>query len=143
LDEDTLVQRAAELVADGKVLGWFQGRMEWDPRAGPWNVGEYFDQTYPDPFMIKVYNVLPEKRSEIPAVTHVDGTRRPQTVDREDAPLYWKFIDAFKQETGVPVVLNTSFNENEPIVCEPHDAISVLQRTRTDAVAIGSCLVTK
>jgi carbamoyltransferase len=107
------------------------------------HVGEYFDQTYPDPFMIKVYNVLEEKHSVIPAVTHVDGTGRLQTVDREHAPLYWKLIDAFKERTGVPVVLNTSFNENEPIVCTPDEAISVLQRTRMDALAIGSFLVTK
>jgi carbamoyltransferase len=179
LDEDTLVQRAAALVADGKVLGWFQGRLEWGPRAlgnrsiiadprredmkdilnarikhrepfRPFapsilleNVGDYFDQSYADPFMIKVYNVLPEKRGVIPAVTHVDGTGRLQTVDRDHAPLYWKLINSFKEQTGVPVVLNTSFNENEPIVCSPDEAISVLQRTKMDALAIGSCLVQK
>jgi carbamoyltransferase len=177
LDEDALVERTAELVADGKVVGWFQGRMEWGPRAlgnrsiiadprradmkdilnarikhrepfRPFapsilqeHVGDYFDQTYPDPFMIKVYNVLPEKRAEIPAVTHVDGTGRLQTVDHEYAPLYWKLIEAFRQRTGVPVVLNTSFNENEPIVCAPDEAISVLRRTRMDALAIGPYLV--
>jgi carbamoyltransferase len=106
-------------------------------------VGEYFDQTYPDPFMIKVYNVLPEKRAEIPAVTHVDGTGRLQTVDRDHAPRYWSLIRAFGEQTGVPVVLNTSFNENEPIVCRPEEAISVLQRTKMDALAIGNFLVTK
>jgi carbamoyltransferase len=179
LDEDALVQRAAELVAGGNVLGWFQGRLEWGPRAlgnrsiiadprrddmkdilnarikhrekfRPFapsilqeHVGEYFDQTYPDPFMIKVYNVLPEKRSVIPAVTHVDGTGRLQTVDREHSPLYWKLINAFKERTGVPVVLNTSFNENEPIVCRPEEAIAVLQRTKMDALAIGRFLVQK
>ena len=105
-------------------------------------VGGYFDQSYPDPFMIKIYNVLPDKRSEIPAVTHVDGTGRLQTVDHEHAPLYWKLINAFKEQTGVPVVLNTSFNENEPIVCTPDEAIAVLQRTKMDALAIGSFLVT-
>ena len=107
------------------------------------NVAEYFDQSYPDPFMLKVYDVLPEKQAEIPAVTHVDGTGRLQTVDRQHAPLYWKLIDAFKAETGVPVVLNTSFNENEPIVCTPEEAISVLQRTKMDALAIGGFLVEK
>jgi carbamoyltransferase len=176
-DEDTLVQRAAELVADGKVLGWFQGRMEWGPRAlgnrsiiadprrddmkdilnarikhrepfRPFapsilleNVADYFDQSYPDPFMIKVYNVLPDRRDKIPAVTHVDGTGRLQTVEQAHAPLYWKLINAFKEQTGVPVVLNTSFNENEPIVCSPDEAISVLRRTKMDALAIGDCLV--
>jgi carbamoyltransferase len=179
LEEDELVRRAAEIVAEGKVLGWFQGRMEWGPRAlghrsiiadprradmkdilnarikhrEPFRpfapsilleeVGEYFDQTYPDPFMIKVYNVLPEKRDVIPAVTHVDGTGRLQTVEREHAALYWKLINAFKERTGVSVVLNTSFNENEPIVCSPDEAIAVLQRTRMDALAIGSQLVVK
>jgi carbamoyltransferase len=179
LDEDCLVECAAEMVANGSVLGWFQGRMEWGPRAlgnrsiiadprradmkdilnarikhrepfRPFapsilleDVGAYFDQTYPDPFMIKVYNVLPDKQQVIPAVTHVDGTGRLQTVDREYAPLYWKLITAFKGRTGVPVVLNTSFNENEPIVCSPQEAIAVLQRTRMDALAIGNYLVRK
>jgi carbamoyltransferase len=179
LDEQDLADRAAEIVAEGNVLGWFQGRMEWGPRAlgnrsiiadprrpdmkdilnarikhrepfRPFapsilmdHVGEYFDQTYPDPFMIKVYNVLEEKQSVIPAVTHVDGTGRLQTVDREYSPLYWLLIKAFKERTGVPVVLNTSFNENEPIVCTPEEAIAVLQRTRMDALAIGNFLVTK
>jgi carbamoyltransferase len=178
-NEGQLVERAAEVVAGGNVLGWFQGRMEWGPRAlgnrsiiadprrhdmkdilnarikhrEPFRpfapsilrerVGEYFDQTYPDPFMIKVYNVLPEKRDVIPAVTHVDGTGRLQTVDREHAPLYWKLINAFGERTGVPVVLNTSFNENEPIVCEPQEAIECFMRTRMDALAIGSYLVEK
>ncbi|HYP41968.1 MAG TPA: carbamoyltransferase [Chloroflexia bacterium] len=179
LDEGQLVERAAEVVAEGNVLGWFQGRMEWGPRAlgnrsiiadprrrdmkdilnarikhrEPFRpfapstlqdcVGEYFDQTYPDPFMIKVYNVLPEKREVIPAVTHVDGTGRLQTVDREHAPLYWKLINAFGERTGVPVVLNTSFNENEPIVCAPQEAIECFKRTRMDALAIGNYLVEK
>ena len=179
LTQDALVTRVAQLVAAGNVVGWFQGRMEWGPRAlgnrtiladprradmkdilnarikhretfRPFapsilaeDVGAYFDQTYPDPFMIKVYNVLPEKRAVIPAVTHVDGTGRLQTVDQVAAPLYWKLINAFKIETGVPVVLNTSFNENEPIVCTPDQAIGVLERTKMDALAIGNYLVVK
>jgi carbamoyltransferase len=179
LDEEALVKRAAEIVAEGNVLGWFQGRLEWGPRAlgnrsiiadprrddmkdilnarikhrekfRPFApsilqeyVGEYFDQSYPDPFMIKVYNVRPEKQAVIPAVTHVDGTGRLQTVDRDHARLYWKLIDAFRGHTGVPVVLNTSFNENEPIVCTPEEAISVLVRTKMDALGIGSFLVVK
>jgi carbamoyltransferase len=105
--------------------------------------GEYFDQTYPDPFMIKVYNVLPEKRAEVPAITHVDGTGRLQTVSREHAPLYWKLINAFGELTGTPMVLNTSFNENEPVVCTPQEAIDCYLRTKMDALAIGSFLVTK
>ena len=179
LDEETLAAEAASIVAQGNVLGWFQGRMEWGPRAlgnrsiiadprradmkdilnarikhrEPFRpfapsileeaVGDYFDQSYPDPFMIKVYNVLPEKQAEIPAVTHVDGTGRLQTVGRDVNPLYWQLIKAFEAETGTPVVLNTSFNENEPIVRTPDEAIDCFQRTRMDALAVGNYLVQK
>ncbi len=179
LDEAAISMQAASLVAEGKVVGWFQGRMEWGPRAlgnrsivadprrhdmkdilnarikhrepfRPFapsvlaeSVGDYFDQTYPEPFMVKVYNVLPDKHDVIPAVTHVDGTGRLQTVDRDQNAHYWNLIDAFRQQTGVPVVLNTSFNENEPIVCTPQEAIDCFQRTHMDALAIGPFLVTK
>ncbi len=178
-DEAELTAATARLVAQGNVVGWFQGRMEWGPRAlgnrsiiadprrrdmkdilnarikhrEPFRpfapsileeaVGDYFDQTYPDPFMIKVYNVLPEKQDEIPAVTHVDGTGRLQTVSRATNPLYWGLIKAFETETGTPVVLNTSFNENEPIVCTPDEAIDCFLRTHMDALAIGNCLAVK
>jgi carbamoyltransferase len=179
LDEEALVERAVAIVANGDVLGWFQGRMEWGPRAlGNRSIiadprrddmkdilnarikhrekfrpfapsvlveatGDYFDQTYPDPFMIKVYNVLPEKRAEVPAITHVDGTGRLQTVDRQHAPLYWALINAFGQRTGTPVVLNTSFNENEPIVCTPEEAVDCFLRTKMDALVMGNFLVVK
>jgi len=179
LDESELVKRAAAIVADGNVLGWFQGRMEWGPRAlgnrsiiadprrtdmkGILNArikhrepfrpfapsvlleatGDYFDQSYPDPFMLKVYGVRADKQSEIPAVTHVDGTGRLQTVQREHTPLYWSLINAFGEQTGTPVILNTSFNENEPIVCTPQQAIDCFMRTRMDALAIGHYLVSK
>ena len=145
-DEDELCKKTAREIAEGKVVGWFQGRMEWGPRAlgnrsivvdprraemkdvlnarikrreafRPFapsilleRVGEYFERDYPDPFMIKVYPIRPEKRAEIPAVTHVDGTGRLQTVRREDNPLYWQLIKEFENLTGVPVVLNTFFN---------------------------------
>ena len=174
-----IANKAADLVAEGKVVGWFQGRMEWGPRAlghrsiiaDPRRVDmkdtlnariknresfrpfapsilleytdQYFDQSYPDPFMLKVYNVLPEQRDEIPAVTHVDGTGRLQTVDRKHSPHYWELINAFYERTGVPVVLNTSFNENEPIVCTPDEAIACFMRTKMDALAIGDYLVMK
>ncbi|PJF24776.1 MAG: carbamoyltransferase, partial [Phototrophicales bacterium] len=105
--------------------------------------GDYFDQTYPDPFMIKVYNVLPHKRAEIPAVTHVDGTGRLQTVSRDESPHYWALIRAFGDLTGTPVVLNTSFNENEPIVRTPAEAIDCFLRTRMDALAVGRYVVVK
>lgn len=179
LDDETIAQRAAQLVAGGNVVGWFQGRMEWGPRAlgnrsivadprrhdmkdilnarikhrepfRPFapsilqeDVADYFDQSYPDPFMLKVYNVLPEKQEVIPAVTHVDGTGRLQTVEKHANARYWRLIHAFKQETGVPIVLNTSFNENEPIVCTPEEAVSCFARTKMDALAIGNFLVEK
>lgn len=174
-----IAREVAELVAGGKVVGWFQGRMEWGPRAlGHRSIvadprrsdmkdtlnsriknresfrpfapsileeatSEYFDQDYPDPFMLKVYNVLPEQRDKIPAVTHVDGSGRLQTVGRDVSPHYWEMINAFRERTGVPVVLNTSFNENEPIVCTPEEAVSCFMRTRMDSLAIGNYLVNK
>lgn len=179
MDDEDLVKECAAIVAGGDVLGWFQDRMEWGPRAlgnrsiiadprrddmkdilnarikhreqfRPFapsilqeSVGEFFDQVYPDPFMLKVYKVLPEKRSVIPAVTHVDGTGRLQTVDKANAPRYWDLINAFKEQTGIPVVLNTSFNENEPIVRTPEEAIDCFMRTRMDALALGNYLVQK
>lgn len=178
-DDNDLVNRAAEIISRGEVLGLFQGRMEWGPRAlgnrsiiadprrsdmkdilnarikhrepfRPFapsilfeHVGDYFDQTYPDPFMIKIYDVLQEKRNIIPAVTHVDGTGRLQTVHKNTNPMYWNLIKKFDDLTGVPVVLNTSFNENEPIVCNPAEAIECFQRTKMDALAIGNFLIMK
>ena len=100
-------------------------------------VGDYFEESYPDPFMIKVYPVRPEKRSEIPAVTHVDGTGRLQTVSAEQNPRYWQLIKAFERTTGVPVVLNTSFNENEPIVNTPAEALQCFLRTKMDRLVLG------
>jgi carbamoyltransferase len=179
LDEAALCRRAAALLAAGQVVGWFQGRMEWGPRAlgqrsiladprraemkdvlnarvkrrEPFRpfapsilleaVGEYFEQDYPDPFMLKVYQVRAEKRPLIPAVTHVDGSGRLQTVDRRAAPRYWRLIKEFERLTGVPVVLNTSFNENEPLVCRPEEAIECFQRTRMEALCLGDYLVQK
>lgn len=179
LDPERIAQRAADLIVQGKVLGWFQGRMEWGPRAlghrsivadprrpdmkdilnarikqrepfRPFapsilesDTAQYFDQSAPDPFMVVVYNVLPDKRAVIPAVTHVDGSGRLQTVNAAHAPEFHALISAFKERTGVPVVLNTSFNENEPIVSAPAEAIDCFARTRMDALAIGSFLVEK
>ena len=96
-----------------------------------------------DPFMIQVYPVRPDKREVIPAVTHVDGSGRLQTVSRESNLRYWSLIQAFGRKTGVPVLLNTSFNENEPIVCQPEEAIQCFLRTRMDALVIGSHIVRK
>lgn len=176
---ERMAQAAARLLEQGKVLGWFQGDMEWGPRAlgnrsiladprhpemkdvlnarvknrekfRPFapsvtleSVGDYFEQTYPDPFMLKTYNVLEPKRQEIPAATHVDGTGRLQTVARSENPLYWQLIKEFETLTGTPMLLNTSFNENEPIVCRPEEAVACFLRTRMDALAIGDYLVVK
>lgn len=173
-DEDELCRRTAAAIADGKIVGWFQGRMEWGPRAlghrsiladprragmkdllnerikrrEPFRpfapsilveaVGDYFEKNYPDPFMLKVYPIKKEKRSVIPAVTHVDGTGRLQTVDRAADPRYWKLIKNFETITGVPVLLNTSFNENEPIVCNPSEAVDCFLRTKMDVLVLGN-----
>jgi len=179
LDEEALCRATARMLAEGGVIGWFQGRMEWGPRAlGNRSIladprradmkdilnarvkhresfrpfapsilaeatHEYFDQDYPDPFMTRVYNILPDKQDVIPAVTHVDGTGRLQTVHQASAPLYWQVIKEFENLTGVPVVLNTSFNDNEPIVCTPTEAIECFLRTRMDALMIGNRMVCK
>jgi len=171
--------RAARHIAEGKVLGWFQGRVEWGPRAlGQRSIladprrpemkdvlnrrikhretfrpfapsileeatGEFFEKTHPSPFMTFAYNVRPEKRAVIPAPTHVDGTARLQTVSRTTNPLYWKLIRAFGDLTGVPVVLNTSFNDNEPIVCRPEEALDCFQRTQMDILVMGNFILEK
>jgi carbamoyltransferase len=177
LSKRELTQTAAQAIADGKIVGWFQGRMEFgpralgnrsivvDPRRGDMKdilnarikkresfrpfapsvleerVGEYFEQTHPSPAMLMVYQVKAEKRSVIPAVTHVDGSGRLQTVSSTDNPLYHQLISDFEKLTGVPIVLNTSFNEDEPIVCNPQEAIECFQRTRMDSLFIGNYLV--
>jgi carbamoyltransferase len=179
LAEDNLMQRTAAIVADGKILGWFQGRAEWGPRAlgnrsivadprrpemkeilnqrikhreifRPFapsilaeDTGEWFEKSHPSPFMTLAYSVRPEKRDKIPAPTHVDGTGRLQTVTREANPRYWSLINAFEKLTGVPVVLNTSFNDNEPIVCRPQEALDCFQRTKMDALVLGDFLITR
>jgi carbamoyltransferase len=179
LAEDNLLQRTAAIVADGKILGWFQGRAEWGPRAlgnrsivadprrpemkeilnqrikhreifRPFapsilaeSTGEWFEKSHPSPFMTLAYSVRPEKRDKIPAPTHVDGTGRLQTVTREANTRYWGLIKAFEQLTGVPVVLNTSFNDNEPIVCRPEEALDCFQRTQMDALVLGDFLITR
>jgi carbamoyltransferase len=179
LSTEEMADRAAGLIAEGAILGWFQGAMEFGPRAlghrsivvdprrpdmkdilnarikhrEPFRpfapsvlaeaVGEYFEQDYPSPFMLMAYSVKPDKREVIPAVTHVDGTGRLQTVEREVNPIYYGLIEAFRRKTGVPVVLNTSFNENEPIVCRPEEAIDCFLKTQMDALALGNFLVVR
>jgi carbamoyltransferase len=104
-------------------------------------VGDYFEESYPDPFMVKVYPIRPSRRPEIPAVTHVDGTGRLQTVSARQNPRYWALIKAFEARTGVPVLLNTSFNENEPIVNTPEEALECFLRTRMHRLVLGDWIV--
>jgi carbamoyltransferase len=171
---------AAELLSQEKILGWFQGRMEFGPRAlGSRSIladprdpemnakvnnavkfrewwrpfapsfkkeaaGEYLESATDSPFMIVTAQVRPEKRSVIPSVTHVDGSARPQTVEKEINPLYWKLIDEFGKRTGVPVIMNTSFNlRGEAIVHTPTDAIRTFFSSGMDALIMGSSLVEK
>ena len=173
LEPSALRQRVVELICNGNVVGWFQGRMEFgaralgnrsllaDPRRSDMReiinlkikfrekfrpfapsilqeyVGDYFEIDEPSPFMERVLPIRPEKHSEIPAVTHVDGSGRLQSVDRATSPEYWELINAFRDQTGVPILLNTSLNENEPIVRTPAEAISCFVRTAMDAIAVG------
>jgi carbamoyltransferase len=171
---------AAELLSQGKILGWFQGRMEFGPRAlGSRSIladprdpemnakvnnavkfrewwrpfapslkkeaaGEYLESATDSPFMVLTAQVRPEKRSIIPSVTHVDGSARPQTVEKEINPLYWGLIDEFGRRTGVPVIMNTSFNlRGEAIVHTPTDAIRTFFSSGMDALVIGAFLVEK
>jgi carbamoyltransferase len=171
---------AAQMLADGKILGWFQGRMEFGPRAlGARSIladprdpemnakvnnavkfrewwrpfapsmlaevaDEYIESATDSPFMILTAQVRPEKRTVIPSVTHVDGSARPQTVERDVNPLYWRLIREFGDRTGVPVVMNTSFNlRGEPIVCTPTDGIRTFFSSGMDALVIGSFVVEK
>jgi len=164
-------------VARGEVVGWFQGRMEWGPRAlgnrsivgdprradmkdilnlkikrresfRPFApsvlqsaVGEWFEQDADVPFMMQVYQIREAKRPLIPAVTHVDGSGRLQTVYAHTNPRYHALIMAFFEQTGVPMVLNTSFNENEPVVCTPAEALDCFLRTKMDVLVMGDWVV--
>ena len=172
-----LTERAAQDIADGAVVGWFQGRMEFGPRAlgnrsiivdprradmkeilnnrikkrEPFRpfapsileerVGDYFEQTHPAPTMLMVYQIKPERRAEIPAVTHVDGSGRLQTVSEGMNARYHRLISDFCNLTGVPIVLNTSFNENEPIVCTPRHAIDCFLKTRMNVLYLNNYAV--
>ena len=179
LAEEDLIGITVEAIAQGKIVGWFQGRMEFGPRAlgnrsiladprrkdmkdilnsrikyrEPFRpfcpsilaerAGEYFETDYPSPFMVMAYKIKPKQRDRIPAVTHGDGTGRLQTVKREVNPLYWRLLHKFEVVTGVPVLLNTSFNENEPIVQTPAQAIDCFLRTRMDVLSIGGFVLHK
>jgi carbamoyltransferase len=177
--DDRLFPLVAERIAAGDVVGWFQGRMEFGPRAlgnrsivvdprrpdmkdilnarikhreafRPFapsilaeSTGEWFEQDYPSPFMILVYKTRPDKRERIPAVNHVDDTGRLQTVEEHVSPRYHRLIGEFERLTGVPIVLNTSFNENEPIVMTPADAVACFAKTRMDVLVLGNRVVAR
>ena len=172
-----LFPRTAQAIARGEIVGWFQGGMEWGPRAlgnrsivahpglpnmkdilnsrikhREWfrpfapsiledRVGEYFEHTHPSPFMLLVYKTRPEIRDRVCAINHVDNTGRLQTVSRRENPRYYALIEAFGKETGTPVILNTSFNENEPVVCSPQDALACFLRTRMDLLVMGNWMI--
>jgi len=174
LERGPLIEAAADAVAEGKVMGWFQGRMEWGPRAlgnrsilvhpgypgmkdilnarikrREWfrpfapavleeRQNDIFEHSHPSPFMLHVYKIRPEWRARIDAVNHEDDTGRLQTVKRGENPLYHDLIAAFETRTGIPVLLNTSFNENEPIVHTPEEAVDCYLRTKMDVLGIGS-----
>ena len=174
LSREELLEATTEEIKNGNVIGWFQGKMEWGPRAlgnrsilahpGFPNMkdilnarikhresfrpfapsvlherqSELFEQDHPSPFMLHVYKIRPEWRARLAAVNHVDDTGRLQTVAQDENPLYYDLIKKFELKTGIPVILNTSFNENEPIVCQPFEAIECFLRTKMDVLVIGS-----
>lgn len=176
-DEAELCRATAASIADGQVVGWFQGRLEWGPRAlgnrsivcdprradmkailnakikrresfRPFapsvlreSVAEWFEDDADVPFMMRVFPIREERRDAIPAVTHVDGTGRLQTVTAHDNPRYYRLIAAFRDLTGVPMVLNTSFNENEPVVCRPEEALACFLRTKMDLLVLGDVTI--
>jgi carbamoyltransferase len=178
-DEGELCRRTAASIAAGNVVGWFQGRLEWGPRAlgnrsivcdprradmknilnlkikrresfRPFApsilrdaVGDWFETDYDVPFMLQVYQILEEKRATIPAVTHVNGSGRLQSVTREQNPRYYALIEAFGEATGVPIVLNTSFNENEPVVNTPAQALDCFLRTKMDLLVMGDLMIAR
>ncbi len=176
-DDARLCAETAAAVADGQVVGWFQGRMEWGPRAlgarsivcdprrsdmkqilnakikrresfRPFApsvldraVGDWFEEDDDVPFMMQVFQIRADKRRLIPAVAHVDGSGRLQTVRRAPNPRYYALIEAFEGLTGVPMVLNTSFNENEPVVCRPEEALDCFLRTQMDMLVLGDHVI--
>ena len=177
LSDDELFPLVASRIADGDVVGWFQGRMEFGPRAlgnrsivadprrhdmkdvlnarikhrEPFRpfapsilaerTGDWYEQDYPSPYMILVYRTRAEKRELVPAVNHVDDTGRVQTVEERVNPRYHRLISSFADQTGVPILLNTSFNENEPIVMTPAEAIDTFLKTRMDTLVLGNHVV--
>lgn len=176
-DASKLCTHTASAIAKAKVVGWFQGRMEWgsralgnrsilgDPRRADMKnilnlkikrresfrpfapsilreyVKDWFETDYDVPFMLQVFQIHEARRSEIPAVTHVNGSGRLQTVTEEQNPCYYRLIKTFGEMTGVPILLNTSFNENEPIVCQPEEALDCFLRTKMDILVLGDFFI--
>ncbi|MEI6239047.1 MAG: carbamoyltransferase C-terminal domain-containing protein [Planctomycetia bacterium] len=179
LEADRVVPVVAQLIRQGLVVGWYQGRSEWGPRAlgnrsiladptrpemkdlinakikrremfRPFaptvlrpSVSKYFEQDVFSPFMMHVVKIRPEWREKMPAITHVDGTGRLQSIERETNPLYYDLIQEFGRLSGVDILLNTSFNENEPIVDTPDQALACFLRTGLDALCLGHELLVK
>jgi carbamoyltransferase len=177
LDDAALFEQVADRIAQGDVVGWFQGRMEFGPRAlgnrsivadprredikdvlnarikhrEPFRpfapsvlagaTGDWFEQDYPSPYMVLVYKIRPEKREVVPGINHVDDTGRLQTVTEAANPRYYRLIKEFERQTGVPILLNTSFNENEPIVMTPRQAVETFLKTRMDLLVLGNYVV--
>jgi carbamoyltransferase len=177
LDDAALFVHVADRIAQGDVVGWFQGRMEFGPRAlgnrsivadprredikdvlnarikhrEPFRpfapsvlseaTGEWFEQDYPSPYMVLVYKIRAEKRELVPGINHVDDTGRLQTVTEAASPRYYRLIKEFERRTGVPILLNTSFNENEPIVMTPAHAVETFLKTRMDLLVLGNYVV--
>jgi carbamoyltransferase len=177
LDDATLFAHVADRIAQGDVVGWFQGRMEFGPRAlgnrsivadprredikdvlnarikhrEPFRpfapsvlaetTGDWFEQDYPSPYMVLVYKIRPEKRELVPGINHVDDTGRLQTVTESANPRYYRLIKEFERQTGVPILLNTSFNENEPIVMTPRHAVETFLKTQMDLLVLGNYVV--
>ncbi len=177
LNDNELFDYVAEKLVNAAVVGWFNGRAEFGPRAlgarsilaNPGRndakelinskikrresfrpfapsilkefVGDYFESTDLVPFMERVYLIKESKRTSIPAVTHADGTGRLQTVDKEISPRYYHLIDAFRKKSGIPILLNTSFNENEPIVNKPEEALDCFLRTDMDLLVLENIIV--
>jgi len=177
LSTTSLVDKVSDAVIEGKVIGWFQGAMEWGPRAlgnrsilgdprradmkdilnlkikrresfRPFapsvlrdQVSEWFESDADVPFMMKVFQIKEDKRNLIPAVTHVDGSGRLQTVNAESNERYYQLIQSFFDKTQVPMLLNTSFNENEPVVCKPEEAMACFLRTNMDVLVLGPHLI--
>jgi len=174
LSREDLLNATVDEIEKGNIIGWFQGRMEWGPRAlgnrsilahpgradmkdilnarikrREWfrpfapvvlaeRQDEIFEYHHPSPFMLHVYKIRPEWRERLTAVLHADDTGRLQSVSRDENPLYYDLVKTFGDRTGIPVLINTSFNENEPVICNPDEAVDCYLRTKMDVLVLGN-----